>query len=141
MKILIILSSVSRFPKLNKPTGSWLEELYIPFTAFREAGLSIDFTSPQGGEVSIDPVSIEMFKSHALFDVYKSDLKFDGQLQSTIPLNQIDAGEYAAVFIPGGYAPLFDLYKNAELDSVLEKFIEKIKLFQQFAMQGAHLFH
>ncbi|MDX8237968.1 type 1 glutamine amidotransferase domain-containing protein [Acinetobacter pittii] len=139
MKLLVILSSVSNFPKLNKPVGAWLEELYIPLVEFRKAGLIIDFTSPQGGPVSVDPQSIEMFKNNTLFETYKNDKELEIKLRTTIPLEKIDPNEYVAVFIPGGYAPLFDLHQNPKLDLVLQDFIEKNKIISTICHAGCAL--
>lgn len=139
MKLLIVLSSVSDFPKLDKSTGTWLEELYTPYTEFVKAGLNVDFVSPKGGKVNIDPLSIELFKDHTLFEKFNNDKVFNQKLETTIKLDQIDSEEYEAVFIPGGYAPLFDLYKNPTLDKLLKNFVLENKIISTICHAGCAL--
>lgn len=139
MNLLIILSSVSNFPKLDTPTGIWLEELYVPYTEFAKAGVNVDFVSPKGGKVTIDPLSIEVFKEHILIENFNNNEVFNQKLETTIKLDQVNFEEYEGVFIPGGYAPLFDLYDNPTLDKILKNFISENKIISTICHAGCAL--
>ena len=54
MNVLIVTTSCNMLAP-DHPTGLWLEEFAVPFTAFSEAGASIRVVSPKGGAVPIDP--------------------------------------------------------------------------------------
>jgi putative intracellular protease/amidase len=54
MNVLIVTTSCSMLAP-DHPTGLWLEEFAVPFTAFSEAGAPIRVVSPRGAAVPIDP--------------------------------------------------------------------------------------
>jgi putative intracellular protease/amidase len=82
-------------------TGFWSEELHRPYRAFRDAGYAVDFATPVGRRPTPDQRSLQGAGARRLQDV-------DG-LDRPIALDEADAADYAAAFVPGGHAPLEDL--------------------------------
>jgi putative intracellular protease/amidase len=59
-KILVVLTSHEKYPDMNRATGVWLGEAVHFVKKVEEAGFSVDYASPQGGYVPIDPHSLAM---------------------------------------------------------------------------------
>lgn len=113
-KILMIVTSRDYFDQDHK-TGLWLEEFAVPYLNFRAAGYEVAVASPLGGNAPIDPNSIQEGIPTEWNDAAKT-------LQSTVKLSQVDYKEYAAVVLPGGHGPLFDLASDTVLADILQYF-------------------
>ena len=57
-KILVVLTSVEKYPDLDRPTGLWLGEAVHFVHKVQAAGFKVDYVSPQGGYTPIDPHSL-----------------------------------------------------------------------------------
>jgi putative intracellular protease/amidase len=130
-KVLIVLSSESVLPLKDGKTfstGYYLNELIVPARAFAEAGYELVFADPKGNTPAVDQgsVSADYFGgSKAALD---AALEFRGKLQGLthpLTLRQVarsDLGQYAAVFVPGGPAPMIDLMADPKLGAILTYF-------------------
>ncbi|GGW90064.1 type 1 glutamine amidotransferase domain-containing protein [Alteromonas halophila] len=122
-RILMVMTSHDLLGDSGKPTGIWLEEFASPYYAFVDAGYTITLASPMGGEVPVDPMSLE---EDALTDDTKrfsDDELARSALASTIPLEDVKAFEFDAVFYPGGHGPLWDLSDNQHSQILIETMI------------------
>lgn len=52
-KALIAITSVSKFPTLNRATGFWFTEVSHFYEVLIQHGWHVDFVSPRGGLVPI----------------------------------------------------------------------------------------
>jgi len=112
-KVLMIVTGHARIDDEHS-TGLWLEEYSVPWHAFRDAGLEIVTATPHGGDVPIDPRSLE---GAVASDPAREDLK------QTMTLREAgDAMEYDAVFIPGGHGTMFDLATFDPVKTLLSEF-------------------
>lgn len=59
-KILVVLTSVEKYPNLNRATGLWLGEAVHFVKKVEAAGYQVDYVSPRGGYTPIDPHSLAM---------------------------------------------------------------------------------
>lgn len=109
-QILIVTTSHSDLPGEGS-TGLWLEEFTVPYKAFRAEGHQATVASPGGGEVPLDPRSLE-----------ETDLPEDDEarqvLEDTTPLADVDPSGFDAVFFPGGHGTMWDLATDAIGDLV-----------------------
>ncbi len=115
MKILIVTTSCDQLAP-DHPTGLWLEEFTVPYTAFIEAGASIQVVSPRGGRVPIDPKTTPKEKD---FDKWPDALQ---ALENTGRIVEVSADTFDAVFIPGGHGPMIDLVSDRDLQRLLADF-------------------
>lgn len=53
---LLITTSNSRLGNSLTKTGVWLEDLAAPYYVFRDAGEYVTISSPQGGQLPLDPI-------------------------------------------------------------------------------------
>ena len=123
-RILMVMTSHNLLGDTGKSTGIWLEEFASPYYAFVDEGYTITLASPMGGEVPVDPMSLE---EDALTDDTKrfsEDELARSALASTIPLEDVKAFEFDAVFYPGGHGPLWDLADNAHSKQLIETMLK-----------------
>jgi len=118
--VLMVMTSHELMGDTGKKTGMWLEEFAAPYYAFKDAGYTLTLASPMGGQVPIDPNSLA---DDAMTDDairYTKDDLARSAVASTIPLEDVRAEEFDAVFYPGGHGPLWDLSDNAHSIKLIE---------------------
>ena len=123
-KVLIVLSAADTWTRANGekyPTGYWAEEFVDVHKELVDAGYTVDIASPRGVKPAADPKSLEVAIVGAdkalAFSYYITALY--RELNHPLELSKIDMTEYDAVIIPGGHAPVEDLYKDKDMGKVL----------------------
>jgi putative intracellular protease/amidase len=122
MKILIVLTSHDALGDTGKKTGFWLEELAAPYYVFKDAGAELVLASPAGGQPPLDPKSdLPDFQTDMTrrFQADEAALK---ALAQTVPLAEVNAADFDAVFYPGGHGPLWDLAESPVSVALIEAF-------------------
>ena len=120
MKILMVLTSHDQLGNTGKKTGFWLEEFAAPYYAFKDAGATITLASPGGGQPPLDPKSDTPDSQTKDTQRFKADPAAQAVLAQTIELNKVSAGDFDAVFYPGGHGPLWDLAEDAASIALIE---------------------
>ncbi|MEO2052443.1 MAG: type 1 glutamine amidotransferase domain-containing protein [Allomuricauda sp.] len=118
-KILIIVSNTEDMGDFEKHfAGNNLWEVAPPYHIFVSHGYEVDFVSPSGGEVpfSMDPVGISSYTIK-----YEN---FNGKVENSLTPDLVDHKNYEAVFIGGGYGPLFDVANNEDIMAIIAKIYE-----------------
>ena len=123
MKLLMVLTSHDRLGDTGHPTGFWLEEFAAPFYVFKDAGATITLASPAGGQPPMDPRSGEAEAQTDATRRFMADDAASAALAETRPLAELDAGDYDAVFYPGGHGPLWDLHVDSDSIGLIEAFV------------------
>ncbi len=100
-KILVVLTNVSRYHGTEEPTGLWLGEATEFVEEVTKAGFSVDYVSPQGGYVPLDPRSMKYVDS-SIMAVYESADFQERALAHSLSLEEIEPDEYAAIYFTGG---------------------------------------
>ncbi|SDH85827.1 Putative intracellular protease/amidase [Alteribacillus persepolensis] len=117
-RILMVVTNHTTITDDHK-TGLWLEEFAVPYNVFKENGFDVKVTSIEGGEVPLDPNSIED----------KAEWKgAEAELQDTATLSEDDKDGFDAIFLPGGHGTMFDFPENKTLQNVLQHFAENNKV-------------
>ena len=122
MKVLFVLTSHDKLGNTGHKTGFWLEEFAAPYFALKDAGAVITLASPAGGQPPLDPKSDEPDAQTPATERFRQDTEARAALASTVPLNQVSAEEFDAVFYPGGHGPLWDLATDSHSIALLEAF-------------------
>ena len=120
MKILMVLTSHDQLGNTGKKTGFWLEEFAAPYYVFRDAGADITLASPLGGQPPLDPKSDAPDAQTAATRRFKADTAAQQALAHTEKLGGMLAGNFDAVFYPGGHGPLWDLAEDAHSILLIE---------------------
>jgi putative intracellular protease/amidase len=122
IKILFIATSHDKMGSTGNRTGVWLEELATPYYVFKEAGAQIILSSPKGGPVPLDPKSQSIMMATGNTKRFMADLEAMDFLTRSLPLEEVRAIDFDAVFLPGGHGPLWDISTNPIVKRLLEIF-------------------
>lgn len=121
-KILIVLTNVNKFPTTHEATGLWLAEATEFVSEVQKAGYQVDYVSPLGGYVPIDPRSLKAFYAdNEAFEIYSSADFQRRALSHSLHPEQVKPEEYAAIYYTGGHGVIFDFPDNQELQDIAEK--------------------
>lgn len=118
-RVLIIVSNTEDMGDPEKHfAGNNLWEVAPPYHVFVTHGYKVDFVSPTGGKVpfSMDPVGISSYTIK-----YEN---FNTKVENSLTPDLVDYKNYKAVFIGGGYGPLFDVANNTSLLSIIAEIYE-----------------
>ncbi|MDF9295895.1 MULTISPECIES: type 1 glutamine amidotransferase domain-containing protein [Geobacillus] len=114
-RVLMVVTNHTTITDDHK-TGLWLEEFAVPYLVFKEKGYDVKVASIQGGEVPLDPRSIN--------EKDPSWAEAEAVLKNTTRLSKDDAHGFDAIFLPGGHGTMFDFPDNETLQYVLQQFAE-----------------
>lgn len=119
-KILMIVSNPAVSEQTGWPIGVWASEVTHPFWEFNEAGYTVEFASPNGGEVKFDGFSLPDDESrYSAFDYVSRGFLADASkmalLENTQKLSDVNPDDYKAIFVCGGQGPMYTFYNNHEL--------------------------
>ena len=81
-KVLVVLTNTAKYPTLKRATGLWLGEAVHFVEVIENAGYKVDYVSPAGGYVPIDPHSLSMAQD--LDWQWYDDKAFMNRLGSTL---------------------------------------------------------
>jgi putative intracellular protease/amidase len=132
-RVLIVVTNVDQYDSVGFRTGLWLGELTHFWDAVEEHGFRSDIASPSGGWVPLDPQGLmlpEMGHNSRLGgDVtnHYRDKQFMDQLNRTLPLAEVDAADYDAIYLAGGHGTMWD-FCSPELGRLLAEFYESGKI-------------
>lgn len=94
----------------------WFEELTTLYYVFADAGADVDIASIAGGKVSVDPNSLLAEGGNpASVDRFLKDEAAMRKIEASKSLADISAGDYAAIFLPGGHGTMWDMPDNEAL--------------------------
>lgn len=121
MKIAMVLTSHNTLGDTGKPTGFWLEEFVAPYYVFFDAGMEITLASPKGGQPPVDPASDQPDAQTQDTERFRTDRAAQQALAHTVPLAQLRAEDFDAIFYPGGHGPLWDLAEDPHSIALIEE--------------------
>lgn len=119
-KILIVETNTDKYEKHDIKTGLWLGELTHFYEEIIAAGYKVDFLSPKGGKVPIDPFSMKFAKDSDKKWLENENFK-NKALENTKKPSEINPNEYQAIYYTGGHGVLWDFVNNKEIDAIAEK--------------------
>lgn len=120
MKVLIVLTSHDQLGNTGEKTGFWLEELAAPYYVLKDAGVNVTLASVKGGQPPLDPKSNDPSFQTPATRRFEVDADAKADLSSTQRLSDVSAGDYDAVFYPGGHGPMWDLAEDANSKALIE---------------------
>ncbi len=96
-------------------TGVFGSELTHPYYTFLDAGMEVDVASIRGGEIPIDPQSFYFMIKSPEDERYLNDPMAQAKVKNSIPIADVDIGQYDIVFLSGGWGAAYDLAQSPEL--------------------------
>lgn len=130
--ILIIAANPTTSTTTGWPVGFWASEVSHPYKVFTEAGYGVTIASPKGGKLEMDAMSDPFDSSQysAWDETSKEVLKdavFTGALEQSVALSNIDPGNFDAVVVAGGQAPMFNFEGDGGLHQFFSSFFQSGK--------------
>ncbi|MAO93343.1 MAG: glutamine amidotransferase [Rhodospirillales bacterium] len=128
-KVAIIVTSHASMGDTGEKTGVWLEEFTTPYYHLRDAGLTVDVFSVAGGDIPIDPRSVEGdAQKEESVARYLKDERLQTTVKTTPSVDQIDLDGYDAVFFPGGHGTMWDYPPNGAIAEVVSQGLDAGKI-------------
>ena len=131
-KILMVASSPTISEQTKWPIGFWAAELTHPLHVFLEAGYEVELASTKGGKVEMDgysnPTDSSGYSAHDVVSLgFMQQDWFNAMLENTKAISEVNASDYAAIFLVGGQGPMYTFRGNSELESLFANFYESGK--------------
>jgi putative intracellular protease/amidase len=121
-KVAIIVTSHASMGDTGEKTGVWLEEFTTPYYHLRDAGLTVDVFSVSGGEIPVDPNSLqEDAKKEESVARYLKDEELQTTVKTTPSVDQLDLDGFDAVFFPGGHGTMWDYPTSGAVAEVVSQ--------------------
>lgn len=119
-RILAVVTSVDSIGESGKKAGFELTELSRAYYVFLANGYEVDIASPKGGN---PPMRLDDGLVAADY-AFLNDTEARGKLARSLPLAQVDAAGYAAVYFVGGKGTLFDFADNVDIQRIVRSVYE-----------------
>lgn len=124
-KILAVVTSVDSMGNSGKSTGYELTELARAYYVFEANGFEVDVASPLGGK---PPVIIDDDDMGAFDYAFLNDSIAQYKTSHTIPIQDVNATLYEAIFFAGGKGAMFDFPKNKTIQSIVRDYYQSNKV-------------
>jgi putative intracellular protease/amidase len=112
-RILHVVTNVGHYDDPSHLTGLWLSELAHAWKVFEDRGFQQTIVSPQGGRSPLEPRSLKFPTYDKVAKDWHRDPARMALLESTLSPDQVDAGDYDAIYFTGGHAVMYD-FPDAE---------------------------
>ena len=96
-------------------TGVMASEFTHPYYTFLDGGMEVDIASIQGGEIPIDPQTLQFMVRSPEDDRYLDDAIAQAKVKNSIPITDVAIDQYDIVFISGGWGAAYDLAQSPVL--------------------------
>lgn len=102
-------------------TGVFGSEMTHPYYTFIDAGMDVDIASIAGGEIPIDPQSFLYMIKSPEDERYLEDSVAQAKVKHSIPIADVNIGDYDIVFLSGGWGAAYDLAQSPVLARKIEE--------------------
>ncbi|QEH61904.1 ThiJ/PfpI family protein [Spiroplasma chinense] len=126
MKILMIMTNVNTYGNFKEATGLWLGEATEFIQYLDKDRFTIDYASPNGGKVYLDPRSVKMANKKSL-EILKNDIDFINGLENSKKISEVDFKDYEAIYFTGGHGVMWDFFENKDIAKLVINMIENNK--------------
>ena len=115
-KALIVVTNTARFGDLDRATGLWLSESSHFNNVMDDNGIEVDYVSPSGGYVPIDPNSLQGTTFDEGCWKYYGDVSVRNDVfgRSMSP-KDINADDYDCIYYAGGHGAVWDFPESDDL--------------------------
>jgi len=122
-KVLVVLTNTTRYGDTADATGLWLGEATEFALIMQNAGYDIDYVSPKGGFVPLDPRGMK-YVDEEIMEFYETDDFQRRALSSSLSPEQINPDDYIAIYYAGGHGVMWDFPNNQALQNVATSIYE-----------------
>lgn len=112
---LIVVTNHSELGNSGKKTGWYLSEVSHVYWPLHNAGFSIDFASPEGGNAPVEKDSLKLDDPENKSFVQKFSLR---EHLPTTAMSDIDPHKYQIIYFAGGHGTMWDFPDNRDIQRV-----------------------
>jgi putative intracellular protease/amidase len=94
-----------------------------PYFEFTHSGLDVVIASVKGGNVPMDPISLDRTHMTRATKKFTNDSKLMALLQNTLPISKYDVQDFDGIFVVGGHGAAYDMPKSIQVENMLQSFI------------------
>lgn len=116
-KVLIVETNVDHYASTDDLTGLWLGESAEFVEEMHKAGIAVDYVSPKGGYVPLDPRGMK-YTDEAILKIYENEDFMKRGLSETLSPEQIHPEDYDAIYYTGGHGVMWDFPDNENLQNI-----------------------
>ena len=102
-------------------TGVAASELTHPYYSFLQSGLEIDVASIKGGQVPVDPQTLNFVVRTPEDERYMDDAVLQAKVTNSIAVADVDFTAYDIVFLSGGWGAAYDLGQSPVLGNKISE--------------------
>lgn len=118
-KALIVVTNHARFDGTNRATGVWFSEATHFHDVMRENGIAVDYVSPTGGYVPLDPGSLTEIDD--LNWRYYGDADYRQQaLAHSLRPDQVNPADYNVIYYAGGHGVMWDFPESTAIAQIAQ---------------------
>ncbi|MFC0253540.1 type 1 glutamine amidotransferase domain-containing protein [Massilia consociata] len=117
-RILAVVSSTATMAGGKKKAGYELTELARAYYVFQANGFEVDIASPAGGK---PPARIDTDDMQDVDYAFLNDAAAQRKVGASLPLADVDATRYAAVYFVGGKGAMFDFPGNGDIARIVRE--------------------
>ena len=117
-RILHVVTNVSHYDDLSRPTGLWLSELTHAYDVFAARDFDQRIVSPKGGVSPLEPRALRWPFLDASARAWLSEPARMALLATTAALTGIDPADYEAICLTGGHGAMWDFPDSLELQTI-----------------------
>lgn len=123
-RILVVLTNQATYGHKNEATGLWLGEATEFVEEVTKKGYKVDYVSPRGGYVPLDPRSMSYAKDGD-FIIYQKEEFQERALSRSLKPSQVNAKDYCAIYYTGGHGVMWDFPHNEALQLLTRDIYEQ----------------
>ncbi|WP_461213600.1 type 1 glutamine amidotransferase domain-containing protein [Lacticaseibacillus sp. GG6-2] len=118
-RALIVVTNHAHFDGTDRATGVWFSEVAHFHDVMNQNGVTVDYVSPEGGFVPLDPASLAEAQLDALSWQYYGDASYRQKYlaKSFTPI-QVDPTVYDLIYFAGGHGAMWDFPNNQSLGNI-----------------------
>jgi putative intracellular protease/amidase len=120
-RVLFVLTSHDTLGNTGKETGFYLPEVTHPYEAFEQAGIEVEFVSPQGGKAPMIGIDLQ----DPLNKAFLEDPAKLAKVENTLTPATIEPDHYDAIFFAGGHGTMWDFPQNEQLAQIAAAIYEQ----------------
>ncbi|PWS23360.1 type 1 glutamine amidotransferase domain-containing protein [Enterococcus faecium] len=116
-KVLIVETNVQKYAGTDEATGLWLGECAEFVDELSKHNIEVDFISPLGGFVPLDPRSMKYIDESIMSIYLEEKFIYEGLVNTKKP-QDINPNNYHAIYFTGGHGVMWDFPDNEEIQSI-----------------------
>ncbi len=129
-QILLVAANPTVSSTTGWPVGFWASEIAHPWHVFTNKGYTVTIASPAGGALEMDAMS-DPNGDYSAWDTLSKEVLQDknlqNQLQHSQSLDELNPGDFDALVVAGGQAPMFNFTEAKNLHDFFSRFYESGK--------------